>query len=183
MIIIKKIVPFKKDIIFDTNIYEVTSISLDHEFNLDNNIISGKFIISGEYKEENDTESINYKKELPFAVDFDSTYKMDDAVLDIDDFYYEIDKNILKVSIDVLVNNIEKIEIEDKRCVEEEDTPPKLEEPKQSDGKYKSYTVYIVREGDTIEGVIKRYGVSRDEILEYNDISNIKVGDKIIIPS
>ncbi len=184
MIIIKKIVPFKKDILFDTDIYEITSISLDHEFNIDSNILTGKFVISGEYKENNESNIIGYKKELPFTVDFDSSYKMDDAIIDIDDFYYEIDKNILKVSIDVLVDNIEKIEIDEKRCIEEEEIPPKKEEVKESgDSSYKSYTVYIVREGDTIDSIMKKYQVNHDIISEYNDIENIKVGDKIIIPS
>ena len=46
----QKIVPFKKDIIFKTNLYEIVSISLDHELNIDENLVKGKFVISGEYK-------------------------------------------------------------------------------------------------------------------------------------
>ena len=46
----QKIVPFKKDILFKTNIGEIVSISLDHELDINDNLITGKFIISGEYK-------------------------------------------------------------------------------------------------------------------------------------
>lgn len=184
MINIKKIVPFKKDILFDTDIYEITSISLDHEFKVEENIVSGKFIISGLYKEAADKTPVSYKNVLPFSVDFDKSYIMDNALVDIDDFNYETDKNILKVSIDVSVDNVEKSTEEIKRCIEEEETPPKKSEKlADTDSDYKSYTVYIVRDGDTIEGIMKQYSVSRDEIEEYNDISNIKTGDKIIIPS
>ena len=47
----KKIVPFKKDIIFKTNLSEIVSISLEHSLHLEkDSLITGEFIISGEYK-------------------------------------------------------------------------------------------------------------------------------------
>ena len=48
---------------------------------------------------------------------------------------------------------------------------------------YKSYLIYIIRENDTIDNILEKYNVDMDIIKEYNDISDIKVGDKIIIPS
>jgi len=48
---------------------------------------------------------------------------------------------------------------------------------------FKSYTVYILREGDTIESIIEKYKVTKEELLDYNDLSEVKIGDKIIIPS
>ncbi|MBP3766644.1 MAG: LysM peptidoglycan-binding domain-containing protein [Bacilli bacterium] len=187
MIIIKKIIPFKKDILFNTNIGEITSISLDHELSVDDNLVTGKFIVSGEYKESIDTENVSFNYTLPFTVYLDSKYLIDKATLDIDDFYYEIKDNTLIVSIDILIDNIEIKEepiIENKRCIEEEE-PPKIEETKTiiNDEEYKSYTVYIVREGDNIESILKKYNTTREILDEYNDLSNINIGDKIIIPS
>lgn len=188
MIIIKKIIPFKKDILFDTNISEITSISLDHELNVSDNLVNGKFIVSGEYKESSDSEKESFNYTLPFTVDLDSKYILDKVILDIDDFYYEIKDNNLIVSIDVLIDNLDIKEIEtiveEKRCIEEEE-PPKKEENKTiiNDEEYKSYTVYIVREGDNIDEIIKKYNTSRDILDEYNDLTNINIGDKIIIPS
>ena len=46
----KQVVPFKKDIIFKSKIAEITSISLEHTLNLDDDTISGDFIVSGDYK-------------------------------------------------------------------------------------------------------------------------------------
>lgn len=48
---------------------------------------------------------------------------------------------------------------------------------------YKTYSVYIMKEEDTIDIVLQKYGVTREELEEYNDMSDIKTGSKIIVPS
>lgn len=48
---------------------------------------------------------------------------------------------------------------------------------------YKTYSVYIMKEEDTIDVVLQKYGVTREELEEYNDMSDIKTGSKIIVPS
>lgn len=45
-----------------------------------------------------------------------------------------------------------------------------------------TYYVYIVREGDTVDSILDKYHTSRDFVSLYNDLSDIKVGSKIIIP-
>ena len=47
---------------------------------------------------------------------------------------------------------------------------------------YVTYYVYIVKEGDTIDSVMEKYNVTKDSLCLYNDIENIKVGTKLIIP-
>ena len=47
---------------------------------------------------------------------------------------------------------------------------------------YVTYYVYIVKEDDNIDKILNRYGITKDELEDYNDISDIKVGDKLIIP-
>lgn len=42
--------------------------------------------------------------------------------------------------------------------------------------------VYIMREEDTLESVLFKYNVKVDDLYEYNNLENIHVGDKIIIP-
>ena len=46
-----------------------------------------------------------------------------------------------------------------------------------------TYNVHIVREEDNIETICLKYGVTREDISYYNDISIIKLGDKLIIPT
>lgn len=53
---------------------------------------------------------------------------------------------------------------------------------KDSDETFATYSVYIVRENDTVESIMKQYQVNRENLEEYNDLSIIAVGSKIIIP-
>lgn len=48
---------------------------------------------------------------------------------------------------------------------------------------YSTYRVYIVKEGDTIDKIIEKYEVDKEKIELYNDIADVKPGDKLIIPS
>ena len=210
-----KIIPFKKDIIFKTNLSEITSISLEHNLNKEGiSEISGNFVISGQYKIADtsvDVEDFSY--ELPFSINLDEKYILDKAEIDIDDFYYEIvNDSVLSVNIDVIVTNLEErivekelveelepvrkeivevndeMELEEKveepRCIEDEDIPNTLFDNISTFGEtYKSYKVYIVREGDTLETILEKYNKTKEEIEEYNDLNEMKLGDKIIIPT
>lgn len=232
----KKIIPFKKEMLFNNNVHEITSISLEHDLKeKENNLVSGNFYISGEYKVSDtstNTETFNFN--LPCDINLDNKYILKNLKIDIDDFYYEvINSNILKVNIDVLLDNLEekeeikediveensveeenmeereevqikstpvqelkndleresddKMEIEEKeRCIEDEDISSvnsifgNFSEQKES---YKTYKVYIVREGDSIDTILQKYSVSREILEKYNNLNEINLGDKIIIPS
>ena len=183
----KNIIPFKKEIIFDTNISEITSISLENTLSLKDNNLSGDFIISGEYK--NNEEIIPFNKKVPFEIIIDDDYDTRETTIDIDDFYYEIkNNNVLFVSIDVLLDKLKKIE----RIIEE----PIVDIPKEENviddvfnvntlniENYVEYNVYILRENDTIDTVLDKYNTTIDKLKEYNNLDDLKIGDKIIIPS
>ena len=47
---------------------------------------------------------------------------------------------------------------------------------------YTTYKVYIVREGDSIDTILQKYSVSREILEKYNNLNEINLGDKIIIP-
>lgn len=261
----KKIIPFKKEIIFKTNISEITSISLEHQLVINNLDISGEFLITGDYKVSDNSKTVEaFDFNIPFEIMLDEKYDTKNAEVDIDDFYYEIiDDKVLSVSIDVRVDKLleklitpeipdvteskdyieelyeeqnreedGKIVIEDvpeikedkyiERCIEEDDILPGEEEMKHmeetmnkedkeikknnkvdnnikdsnsvndkinslfsnisNDDMYVTYNVYIIRDGDTIESIMKKYEVSEEQLKEYNDLSDLKLGDKIIIP-
>jgi LysM repeat protein len=184
----KKIVPFKKDIIFSTEIMEITSISLDHHLEKkEKNKMIGKFKVYGDYKATDVTTTLdNFSYDLPFEINLDEKYDVTNAEIEIDDFYYEIVNNkVLTVSIDVLLNNLEEKEVitleekeEEKRCIEEE----VQQEVTSKEEIYKSYKVYIVRENDTLETIMEKYNITKEELEEYNDIATLNINDKIIIP-
>ncbi len=48
---------------------------------------------------------------------------------------------------------------------------------------YSTYSVYILRENETLDEVINKYKTTREELSEYNDLDNLRVGSKLIIPS
>lgn len=232
---LKKIVPFRKEIVFKTNVSEITSISLEHDLHLEESEIRGNFTLSGEYR-MNDT-SVNvegFHYDLPFQIALDEKYIIDSVVCDIDDFYYEIvNDNVLSISIDVLIDKLEeKPLMEVRQCIEPDDVLPTVDEPterivkedmkEEKEGEreipierniemdmqktlstegtvpevksifdsfddkmenYASYKVYIVREEDTIESILVKYSIAREELEMYNNLKEIKIGDKLIIPS
>ncbi len=121
----KQIIPFVKDIDFNTKISEITSIALEHNLKLENNdSIVGTFDISGKYK-INDV-SVNeesFEKELNFDITLDDKYDKSKVIFDIDNFYYEIiNDNILRVHIDVLANNLVYYREEKKEEIKQEET-------------------------------------------------------------
>ena len=47
---------------------------------------------------------------------------------------------------------------------------------------YITYQIYIIREGDTVDSIIAKYDIDVESLKEYNDINDLKIGDKVIIP-
>jgi len=54
---------------------------------------------------------------------------------------------------------------------------------KDTEETFSTYSVYIIRNGDNLEDIISKYKTTRETLEEYNDMSNIKIGTKLIIPN
>lgn len=95
-------IPFTKDIEFEKKLYEITSISLEHEINIEDNSLNGNFIITGDFKSHEvsvNKEAFSYV--LPFVIDLTEDIDTDTLEFMIDDFTYEvIENNILRVNIE-----------------------------------------------------------------------------------
>ena len=48
---------------------------------------------------------------------------------------------------------------------------------------FTTYSVYIMREGDTLEKVMDKYKVTKEDLETYNDLSSIELNSKVIIPT
>lgn len=48
---------------------------------------------------------------------------------------------------------------------------------------FSTYRVYIFRENDTIDMVMQKYGITKENLSQYNDLNDLKIGDKLIIPN
>ena len=118
----EKIVPFKRDISFETKIAEIRSISLEHTYEIQNNLISGTFIISGNYKLTDTSTNVDpFKFEIPFDISIDSRYELNKATVDINDFFYELINNeVLSVSITLIIDNLEEKEEREMEEIQEE---------------------------------------------------------------
>ncbi len=216
---------------FKTNLSEITSISLEHSLQIDsNNIVTGEFMVSGEYKMVDTSVNVEaFSFNIPFEVSIDEKYAIDNVIIDIYDFYYEIiNNNVLSLNIEVIIDRLqeksilESIEPEEIKEVKEEIKKieeVKLEQPAESpknnqedneskeeqsndreeikteeitsslfddfDNRHETYTtykVYIVKEGDTLDVVIQNYGTSKEELELYNNVNELNIGDRLIIP-
>ena len=253
----KKIVPFNNILEFNTDVCEITAISLEHKLDVCDDMISGVFYITGEYKiTDGQLERDKFSFELPFDIALGNSYDKDTLVIDIDDFRYNIvDNNKLKVNIDLYIDgkevvidedkdkdedlnssNLEKaetseeLEMVDNVLREDEKTSDEIIEPMiipskekinlldemldeneekiemkdnididnnnennnenvnifnsfENEEKYVTYRVYKVIEGDTVDKIIEKYNVSKEELEKYNNIADIKIGDNLIIPA
>ena len=244
----KKIILFEKELMFKTKVCEITAISIEHNYKMeDDDLISGNFLVSGEYKmTEGSINREKFEYTIPFDIALDSRYDTNNIVVDIDDFNYSIINNdILKVRIvlyidgDLIKNNennqlelknnnneikeesinlekeVEEPQIEksvnydrkEEKELPKEDVQPEIElnieninvnnNSVEDDSKYDSslfnnlesgetystYHVYIVKEEDTIDKIMEKYSVSKEDLSNYNDLNDIKPGDKVIIPT
>lgn len=221
----KEIIPLKKDIIFKTKVAEVTSINLEHDYKILDDMVEGTVYLSGSYKmTEASVIEEDFVYNIPFSIAISKRIDKDTIKIDIDDFKYEVIKDVMKVdiSLELTCNELERkeeikeevkeekeLEIEDnitnidfdnymddyfkdesKDIKIEEDTSTNIENNINNltqniinnENKYYTYKVYIVREGDTIDTICNKYNVKIEDLIDYNDIDNISIGDKVIIP-
>ena len=100
---------------------------------------------------------------------------------------------------------IEKEEVDDGKSVEEVVTINKIDEKVKEEKEandnnssdigslfasldsaeetFTTYSVYIFRREDTLDKVLDKYKITREELCEYNDLDNLEIGSKLIIPS
>lgn len=211
----KNVIPFTKEIKFDSNISEITSISLEENYNCTSDTIDGEFIISGDYKShELSVNKENFEYKLPFSVDLTEKIIPDTLNFEITDFSYDIlNDNILKVNIEFkfdaeldesrekLYTEVEeyiKESIEETNFIEGDNIKEEIEEIKEdridledentiidsikeNDDEYMTYHIHIVKESETIESICALYNSNTNLLSEYNDLSEFKVGEKLIV--
>ena len=237
----KENLKIEKELLFKNNIKDITSISLDNDYKINKQQITGNFIINGEYKIHEisiNKEKFNFK--IPYSYDINNDIDTSTVKVDITNFTYDYKKDELLVNIeykitgdrkDVLLfddeeslddflkrNEVEvisdRIDNIKKEIDEENNNEPKKDneenkvlETKKDEirvntdtenetvtekdiinninnvqDKFITYKVYKLKETDTLESIVMKYHTTIDELKEYNDLSNIKINDKIIIP-
>lgn len=151
------------------------TINIDDRYNTDN----AKIYIEDFYFEIINEEDLKINVEIGIK-DLEEEYReienmeIEDEVLEIP---FEKEEKIEKLEIEPLDNLEKELEVERPNNINTIfNTIDNKEET------FKAYYVYIVRENDTIESIINKYKITKEELENYNDLNNIKLGTKIIIP-
>ena len=209
------IIPFTKDVKFKSNIAEILSVSLEHDYTANETEVLGNFTISGEYKvHEVSVTKEHFEYVLPFSVNMTNKIDTNSVNFEVQDFTYEvIDNDTLRVNIEYSINADElkeeeplfkqveeptldnlldeidreveeepKEEINEERDISEETKDTILNNINDSDDVYVTYHIHEMKETDTVESICLKYNTSDAMLGEYNDLSTLTLGDKIIIP-
>ena len=214
----KQIISIKKDLTFKTIIGQISNINLNKDYKIKEDTVEGFISIFGSYKMTEASvleEDFNYK--IPFGVSIPNNIKKDTIKIEIEDFNYKFNKDILSVNIDLdfecddyiiennevnndidvdnsiedeIINNISlnDIDIENTEVdnssndINIEENINNITNVINKEENYYTYKVYIVREGDSIDDICNKYNVTLNDLKEYNDINNIGIGSKVIIP-
>lgn len=100
----------------------------------------------------------------------------------VDKEYLMLDNNI-NDNIDVISSknendtNINNINVNNTKKIEKELFTP------DDTLEYSIYRVYTMKDDDILEYIYEKYNVNKEILAMYNDLDNLKVGSKIIIPS
>lgn len=207
----KKDIIFKTNISEVTSISLENSLNLKGDIIKGEFIVSGEYKISDK-SESVDPFNLNLPFEIVIDEKYDTskaTIDIDDFYYEIVNdnvLRIAIDVLIDKLEEKPLIEEFELIDetpkrtVLEERCIEEEviEEKPLLQEEKEEvadkieslfnqfskDSEvYVTYNVFIVREGDTIESILDKYGIELEELKKYNDLSELKLGDKLIIPN
>lgn len=193
MQIIKKI---NKELEFNYNISEITSICMDIDYKVNNNKISGILNLEGDYVSSNfeDTRE-DFDKKIDFDIDLDENIDLDTVKVEIDDFTYSIDQNKLLINVDLSLtyefilfdekkefekfiesreidaNNIEEDREEENKEVESREEMKDIEEIREEEKKEEieeNYEDFDVDKRNIEDSIIDMASNFEDEFITYH---------------
>jgi len=254
----KSVIPFTKDLDFKGKISEITSISLEREFEVNKDSIDGFLFVTGDYKShEISANVIPFSFKIPFTIEIPENLEKESITLEISDFAYDLlEETKIKVNIELELEG--KEETKEENILEEESESPdeiielnpdeiikmmeeereKVEEKEEqeeekvdiekkerkdvlteaeeqeekeeiieilpkddleekeervesedlilenitNEEEYATYHIHIIKDGESIETICTMYNSNLNMLSEYNDLTNITAGEKLIIP-
>jgi len=97
-----ELIPLKKEIIFKTKIGEVTNIDVEHDYKINDDSVNGRIILSGTYKmTEASLIEEEYYYEIPFSIGIGEDIIKESINIEISDFKYEIEKDIMRIDAEL----------------------------------------------------------------------------------
>ena len=96
----------EQELLFKTSVYEITSISIEHNYDVNSNSCSGEFIISGDYRlHEVSLNKENFSFRIPFNNEVRSNVNLDSVEVEITDFTYQFNDDVIQVKIEYQVRD------------------------------------------------------------------------------
>ena len=119
----KSVIPFTKELEFTTKVKEITSISLEREFEVKDGSVEGNLFVTGDYKShEISVNVIPFSFKIPFTIEIPLELDQDSIRIEISDFAYDmIGEDKIKVNIELELEGEEKV------------IPKEDEEPEESE--------------------------------------------------
>ena len=118
----KEAYTLNREFLFKTSIYEITSISLEDNYDIDGSFIEGEFIVSGNYRlHEISINKEDFSFKIPFREEIPSNINLDSINLEITDFNYDFqNEDELSVHIEYIITGDEAVlEFENEEKLEE----------------------------------------------------------------
>lgn len=126
--------------------------------------------------------------DIDFSIEGDTLECLDEReIVEEDTINEEIDEILgIKEEVETLELPVESIEeevqVREDTINEEIQVIEKTEEKIETMEEYVTYHVHVVGSNDSVENIMKLYNTNLDMLNQYNDIKELKIGDKVIIP-
>ena len=237
----KSVIPFTKELDFNAKVQEITSISLEREFSVEEGSVVGNLFVTGDYKSHEISVNVTpFSFKIPFTIEIPDNLDKDSITIEISDFAYDmVDDSKITVHIELELEGqeIEKEEVEEvsepvvevdseeilkmmeeRHDDEDADTTQDIEEKEEeksndekvdreevlieaknekslqesedvimqnvdADNEFTTYHIHMVKEGETVETICTMYNSNMNLLMDYNDLSNLTPGEKILIPT
>ena len=237
----KSVIPFTKELDFNAKVQEITSISLEREFSVEEGSVVGNLFVTGDYKSHEISGNVTpFSFKIPFTIEIPDNLDKDSITIEISDFAYDmVDDSKITVHIELELEGqeIEKEEeeevsepvvevdseeilkmMEERHDDEDADTTQDIEEKEEeksndekvdreevlieaknekslqesedvimqnvdADNEFTTYHIHMVKEGETVETICTMYNSNMNLLMDYNDLSNLTPGEKILIPT
>lgn len=133
-------------------------------------------------KEETETSTIEHPSIEPKFKDIESSREEKERNTKPDTRECDADLTLDTTDIDpIKETKEEKEEVETSK--EEKSVGSLFTSLDSSEETFSTYSIYILRQEETVQSLIEKYHVTKEELENYNDLSNLTIGSKIIIPN
>ena len=175
---------FSFDLPFDITLdprYDVDTVFADIEDfyydveNEDTLKVNIDLFVEAEYLPEKELEEV---RKVP--VELELPDEVPEEIKDMEDTFKE---EVVEPSPAIIEKDlISKVEVERDNDMDMPSITADLFSNLDKTETYTTYYVYIVKEDDTIDKILTKYGVTKEDLEAYNNIAEIKPGDKVIVP-